>query len=138
MAGKTLHIATAGHHVPVENSGSNPLAIGSEYHLGPSSGVFGIAFSPDLGFAQFTDMFNPDLNPAVVQATNADLTIAHGTKPTAMGPLNVIIAIAGVCYRLPSTLSRKIRGRGSARVYWQTTTGEAGSFRFRRRAPVVF
>lgn len=138
MAGKTLHIATQGFHVPPENAGSNPLALASHFHLGADVGIFGIALSPDLGQVVFDDLFDPDKNPLLVQTTNSQLTIVHGPKPDAMTPHNVIVRVGGVCYKLPLTISRRIRGKRASRVHWETTLGERGSFRFRRTAPKVF
>ena len=138
MAGETLHIATDGLFIPSANAGSNPLAQGSSFHLGANVGIFGIAFTADTGRVSFNEIFDRDKNALLVETTNAALTEVHGAKADVQSPFDLRIQISGVCYSIPLSVSRRIRGKNGARVHWQTTTDERGSFRFFRRPPAVF
>lgn len=134
----TLHIATPELHVSDPNLGSNPLAFGSDYHVGPDAGIFGVGFSPDTGRVSFNDLFATAKNPLLVETTNAALSIVHGANPNPMSPFDVRIRIAGVSYKIPFSVTRQIRGKNGGRVYWRTSRNEQGSFRFFRRPPAVF
>jgi hypothetical protein len=136
--GLTLHLSTGSYHAPPSNAGSNPLAQGSEYHLGPDLGIFGVEFSPDLGLPNFDDHFDPARNPLVVGLVNSQLSVVHAACPGATHPLNVRINIEGVCYAVPVPFASTIRGKNGARVYWRTTRGSRGSFRHFRRPVAVF
>jgi hypothetical protein len=141
--GKTLHIATRGYHTPVENSGSNPLAIGSVFHLGPDIGVFGLSFTPRLGFLHFDDIFDGTKNPLELEVTNADLLMVSGHTGDIKSALDFRIRVGGVSYTLPLWFSKQIKGKNGGVVYWRTTrylseSDSSGSFRFYRHAPPTF
>lgn len=136
--GLTLHISTGGYHVPNSNGGSNPLAQGSEFYLGPDLGIFGVEFSPDVGLANFDDHFDPIKNPLVVGTVNSQLSIRHAACPAAVNPLDMRINIEGVCFAVPVPVASAIRGKNGARIYWRTTRGSQGSIRRFHRPVAVF
>ena len=138
MDGLTVHIPTGGKHTPLNNAGSNPLAQGSDYHLGPNLGIFGLALSPNTEPVNYDDLFDPLKNPLLVQVTNANLSVVHSVTSLAMNPLDTKLMIGGVAYMLPLSISRRIRIKNGGKVHWQTTLGHTGSFRFFRHAPAVF
>lgn len=133
----TLHIATGGYRVPSGNAGSNPLAVASGYHLGPAVELFGIGFSTDLGFVNFDDLFDPNKNPLLVEMTSDQLSIISGLCSKA-NPLQIDVRIGGICYVVPPAVAARLRAGTNRQMYWRTTLGERGSFRFFSEPPPVF
>ena len=135
----TVHIPTKGYVVPPENAGSNPLAIGSDYHLGPAIELFGVGFTPDTGVLNFDDLFDSTKNPLLLEPTSDNLVPLVSAASDVGSPFRLVIRVNGVCYCVPPSIATRIRGgRRGRKVHWRTTNGVEGFFRFFRSAPPVF
>jgi hypothetical protein len=133
----TLHIGTAGYHVPSENAGSNLLSISSGYHLGPLLGTFTLQLATSTGQTNADDLFS-GLNPLLVTINSSALIPAQGDCGLSTQPLDLRVRIGGVCFRVPQATALRLRAKNGGRIRWQTTTGASGFFSLFRTAPAVF
>lgn len=141
--GLTLHIATEGLATPPTNDGSNPLAIGSVFHLGPDLNIFGVAFTSELRVVNLPDKFIGWRNPLLVEVANSDLEVVHGASDQHKNPHDLRIRIGGIYYKVPFEFAKRIKAKNGGVVVWQSTrhpleADNEGRFRFWRHAPRVF
>jgi hypothetical protein len=138
----TLHIATDGYFTPPTNDGSNPLAIASEYYLGPDLGIFGLSFSSELGSLNFEDLFDGGSNPLRAHITTSSLSVVSGCNGEDKNPFDLRVRIGGVCYKVPFDEAKRIKVKNGGTVFFRTTRhplegDNEGRFRLWRHAPVV-
>lgn len=140
----TLNIATDAFIVPLDHEGSNPLSVGSDYHLGPEvPNLFSLLLTPDVGFVDFDQNFLTSLNKLLISVPSTNMSIVMANSGTDVTPLDLRLTIEGVSYSVPVSEASRIKGKNGGRVFWRATSGlgvtqDEGSFNFFRHAPTVF
>ena len=101
---------------------------------------FSISLTPDLGFLNAEDRFDPDENPLVVVIASSALTPTQTPEGSvgvkSFGDLR--LTLGGTIYEIPLAYRRLLKAANGQWVLWQTTDGESGSFRYYRRPLAVF
>jgi len=102
--------------------------------------AFSLSLTPDLGFLDANDRFDPDANALVVVIASTALTptqTAEGSPGVkSFGALR--LTLGGAVYEVPLAYRRLLKSANGQWVLWQTTDGESGSFRYYRRPLAVF
>jgi hypothetical protein len=119
---KTLHIASGGHVVPSENAGSNPLALASEFHLGPAVQGFVLHFSPLLRVLDFDSLFVAS-NPLRRSISNTELSIVSGQCEGVARPGDLRIQVEGVCYAVPESFAKDLPVKNRGTLVWRAVSG---------------
>ncbi|NIN65967.1 MAG: hypothetical protein GTO63_14995, partial [Anaerolineae bacterium] len=99
-----------------------------------------LSLAPDIGQANFAEVFDSSKNPFVLSADVSTFTpagVPEG-RTDVKGVAVFRLTIAGVVYDIPLSMRKKLRGKNGGRVFWQTDAGESGEFKFYRNAPPVF
>lgn len=142
MQGLTIHIASEGYVAPGTNTGSNPLAQGSDYRLGPALDIFTLKFTPEVGFIDSDQHFVDQVNPYLTSVSSDSLSVVMAQGDDAMGPVDLRLRIGGVSYKVSYTTAARIKGPNTSRVRWIASQGlgfvkDRGDFRYFRNSPGV-
>lgn len=142
MQGLTAHIACEGYVAPGDHAGSNPLAQGSDYHLGPELDIFSLKFTPLVGYVDSDQHFVDQVNPYLTSISSDSLSVVMAPGDDTMGPVDLRVRIGGVSYKVSYTVAAAIKGPNASRVRWVATQGlgfvkDKGDFRYFRNSPGV-
>jgi hypothetical protein len=96
-----------------------------------------LSFTPDLGFADFDSNFVLASNPLLVSVDTATLVPIAGPEGAAKSFSEFKLLINNTVFTIPVSVRRKIRAKNGGFVYWRTSDGASGSFRYFREAPAV-
>ncbi len=99
-----------------------------------------LQLTPDLGSVDFDSLFEKSRNPLLLEIPISELALVEGAEnsPGAKGIGHFTLQIDGQVYSIPLEYRRRLRTKRGGRVWWKTTTGDSGSFRYFPKAPPVF